>query len=560
MKAKTTILILCLCILLTSFTACGNGDTKTLRLPLYTLPSCYDPQISTGIDSENILNNCFEGLVRIDASGNIAKGVARNWSVSDDGLTYTFNLRTNAEWFVPKGAKDILGENWEDTFDTRVTAHDFAFALKRAVDPKTGSAHANKLIAISGADKILSGKAAPSTLGVTATDDYTLVIKLAKPSVNFLSLLAEPICMPCNEEFFDATAGRYGLKVGLILCNGPYYLALFDEENGVTLKDNEKYKGEYKAIADVARFIFPSSLTQASSKENDDTDTSATTAASVANLIHSDDSGFDVGAVTELEANNLKDIAEIKKYKNTLKLICFNASSSQLSNEYARLAMIHSTNVALLRGKNADAEGIVPSCCGLAPGVSYRASSNIIPVPEYDLKKSTQAISDALSLGGADGALKLSLNFVCLKEDETSVKEILQDWQKVFGVDLSVTVTPYETQEELDAVVHRRAYDVAYTKITASEFLASDFLSRFSSKSGTNIVGIANASYDEMLENIYNASNESALTAANKKAEEFLISGGYLLPVYECNSYLAVKNTAKDLTVRPSGTVYALYK
>lgn len=559
MRAKLSSLFLCICILLTSFTACGGGDTKTLRLPLSVLPSCYDPQISSGIDSENIINNCFEGLVRIDSAGNIAKGVAKDWSVSSDGLTYTFKLRTDAKWFVPSGAEDVLGEDYKDTFDNRVTAHDFEFALKRAVDPDTGAPLANTLVAISGAEKILDGKAKPDSLGVTATDDYTLIIKLAKPSVSFLSVLASPICMPCNEEFFDATAGRYGLKVGLILCNGPYYLSLFDEENGVTIKDNEEYSGEYKPLADVARFIFPSALTQSKSSDEDSETTETTiTAPKLAELIAAEEGGYDVGAVTEAESKTLEDVAEIQKYKNSLKLLCFNSASAGTHNENIRLAMIHATNVDLLRGNNPDAEGIVPSCCGLAPGVSYRAGSNIIATPQYDLSKSAACISQALS--GNDGALNLEINFVCLKEDETAVKEILQDWQKAFGVGLSVTVTPYDTQEELDDVVNRRAYDVAYTKITASEFLAADFLNRFSSKSGTNIVSVKSATYDALLEKIYNAPDEAALLAANKKAEEFLISGGYLLPVYEYNSYLAVKTTAKGLTVRPSGTVYALYE
>ncbi len=572
MRAKTPAFILCICILLTSFTACGGGDTKTLRLPLFTLPSCYDPQISSGIDSENIINNCFEGLVRIDSAGNIAKGVANDWSVSSDGLTYTFKLRKDAKWFVPSGADDILGEDYEDTFDNRVTAHDFEFALKRAVDPDTGAPLANTLIAISGAEKILAGNANPDTLGVTATDDHTLVIKLKKPSVSFLSVLASPICMPCNEEFFDATSGRYGLKVGLILCNGPYYLALFDEENGVTIKDNEEYSGEYKPLADVARFIFPSSLTQSSSSDKEyDTTTTTTSAPKLAELIASEEGGFHVGSVTEAESKTLKDLAQIQKYKNSLKLLCFNSLSDGLNNQNIRLAMIHSTNIDLLRGNNPDAEGIVPSCCGLAPGVSYRAGSNIISTPEFNLNKAATFISNAISNDSGDkgsegnstavdAALNLTINFVCLKDDETSVKEILQDWQKAFGVGLSVTVISYDTQEELDAVVSRKAYDVAYTKITASEFLAADFLNRFSSKSGTNIIGIKSNTYDTLLEKIYNAPDEAALLAANKKAEEFLISGGYLLPVYECNSYLAVKDTAKGLTVRPSGTVYSLYE
>lgn len=562
MRAKTATLVLSLCILLTSLTACGGGSAKTLRLPLSVLPECFDPQISSGIDSENIINNCFEGLVRIDSSGNIAKGVAKDWSVSSDGLTYTFKLRTDAKWFVPRDAASVLGENYEKTFDARVTAHDFEFALKRAVDPATGAPLANTLVSIKGAESILDGNARPDTLGVSATDDYTLEIKLSKPSVSFLSVLASPACMPCNEEFFNATAGRYGLKVGLILCNGPYYLALFDEENGVTLKDNEEYSGEYKPLADVAKFIFPASLVQTSSSDKDSDSTESTTsAAQLAELIALEDGGFHVGNVTNEESKSLKDVAEIQKYKNSLKLLCFNSSSDVLKNQNVRLAMIHATNIDLLRGNNPDAEGIVPSCCGLAPGVSYRAGSNIIAPPGFDLSKAYACISAALSSGsGEDGALNLSVNFICLKEDETAVKEILQDWQKVFGVGLSVTVTPYDTQEKLDAAVSQRAYDIAYTKITASEFLAADFLNRFSSKSGTNIIGINSAKYDSLLENIYNAPDEAALLAANKQAEEFLVSGGYLLPIYECNSYLAVKTTAKGLTVRPSGTVYALYE
>lgn len=559
MKMRAAAFFLCICILLTSFTACGGGNTKTLRIPLSVLPSCFDPQISNGIDSENIINNCFEGLVRITSDGDIAKGVAKDWSVSSDGLTYTFTLRTNAKWFVPSDAKDILGKDYKDTFDNRVTAHDFEFALKRAVDPGTSAPLANTLISIAGAEKIISGEADPDTLGVTAKDDYTLEIKLSKPSVSFLSVLASPICMPCNEEFFNTTGGRYGLKVGFILCNGPYYLALFDEETGVTLKDNEEYSGEYKPIADVAKFLFPSAMTQTtSSKKETDNSESTTTAPNIANLILSEDGGYDVGTVTEAEAKTLKGTAEIQKYKNSLKLLCFNASSAALQDKNIRLAMIYSTNVDLLRGNNPDAEGIVPSCCGLAPGVSYRASSNIISTPGFDVSKASACISAAASNIG--GPLDLTINLVCLKEDETSVKEVLQDWQKVFGVGLSVTVTSYNTQEELDTAVSKRNYDIAYTKITASEFLASDFLNRFSSKSGTNIIGIKSSAYDALLEDIYNAPDETALLAANKKAEEFLISGGYLLPIYEYNSYLAVKSSAKGLTVRPSGTVYALYE
>ena len=137
---------------------------------------------------------------------------------------------------------------------------------------------------------------------------------------------------------------------------------------------------------------------------------------------------------------------------------------------------------------------------------------------------------------------------------------MLQSWQKIFGVPLSVTVTTYLTQPELDAAIAGGSYDVAYTRLVASEFLASDFLNRFSSGSGTNIIHLNSSEYDGLLTKIFNAPDEASLVAANKTAEEYILSNGYLLPVCQCDSYLAVKNTAKGLSVRPSGTIYALYK
>lgn len=533
----------CVCMLLSLFCACGKNTAKTIRVPLTHFPPCFDPQIANGIDTESILNNCFEGLVRIDENGSIKKGVAESWQVSGDGCTYTFKLRSNAMWHLPKNAADTLGDDYESTFDAHVKAEDFVFAVKRAMDPDTKAPLANALNCIS---------------NIYASDATTLTIKLSKPSVSFLSVLASPICMPCNEEFFEATGGRYGLETGLILSNGPFYVGNIDEEVGITLYSSDSYNGIYKPIADTVKFLYPSSFLKTTGSSDSQSETAEeTTAPDLMSLLTAEEGGYDAATVTYADTLNLEDSFTVRKYKNTIKAICFNSTGNYTSNSDIRLALAHATDPRILCGTHTIAEGIVPSCCELVPGTSYRAGSDIIPLPTFSLKTAAEHLSSVTALEVIDSTI--NLDFLCLKEDETKVKEMLQEWQKVFGVSLSVKLITMETQEDLDKAIRSGNYDVAYTDFMSSEFLAADFLNRFKSGSGQNSIFLKSEEYDALLGNIYNASSEQALIAANKDAETFLVSRAYILPIYAGDGYLAVKDTAKDLSVRPSGTVYAFY-
>ena len=552
---RLTAALLCLCISLFSFTACSK-DPVIIKLPLNSLPECLDPQISDSLDSENIINNCFEGLVRINEKGEIVPGVAKSWNISGNGLTYTFNLDTKARWHLPKHLDDILGKDYEKKFDTRVTASDFEFALRRAVDPATESPMANALISIDGAKEIMNGSAKSDTLGVSAVNDTTLVIHLSKPGINLLSALALPVSMPCNEKFFNATVGRYGLENELILSNGPYYIKKIDEETGITLAKNDDYKGHFEAVADTAKFVMPEAFVNNGSNEDEED----ITVPPVAQLMLLDEGGYDIGNITSSDVRDLEKSAEINEYKNTVKLLCLNNSSKYFKDKNLRLAVMHATDISLLRKHGQKAEGIVPACCDLVPGSSYRASSNIVSPLKFDFSSAESfAASFTEAFTEENGKLSLPISFVCLKEDEEQVKSMLQNWQKLFGVSLSVTIETFDSQEDLNETIKSGSYDAAYTQITASESLVSDFLNRFSSGNRLNIINLKSDAYDTLIDRIYNAADEAALLKAAKEAEEFLINSASILPVAEEGSYLAVKKSAKEVTVRPSGTVYALY-
>ena len=543
-KIKRLIAIITAVLLFsTVLSSCKKSTSKTIILPLVaSTPNCFDPQIASGIDLENIINNCFEGLVRINEDGEIQKGVSDNWSISEDGTKYSFHIRNSAQWHVPKGLKDLLGEDYETTFNTQVTAYDFEFALKRALDKNTNAVLAETLSCIK---------------SVSATNSSQLEIILYKPSTSFMATLATPICMPCNEEFFNATAGRYGLETKLLLCNGPYYISSFDKEAGITLTKNEKYVGDYSAISDYVKFISPAFFN--SSKDNKKNTTTTETSVRAFNHLYDQEGGYDAAIISMAEAKKLPKSFDIKKYKNTIKALCFNCNSEQITDDL-RLAFVYSTNVNTLVGTGSKAEGLVPACCGLTPGVSYRAGSNIVIPPAENHETALLYIKNATTEDDITKPLDLSLKFVLLKEDETPVKEMIQVWQKVFGVGLSISITACETQEELDSLINGGAYDIAYTSISTTEFLASGFLRSFASDNGKNIISLKSAEYDALLTNIFNSSSKEELLTSNKRAEEFIVKNGYIIPVTQEDSYLAIKNTANDISVRPSGAVYALYK
>ena len=246
-KVLSCVLSLVLCCLVLA--ACAPEETA-LTLPVDSIPSSCDPVLSDTVALSTVAANCYEGLVRIDENGNVQPGAADHWSISDDGLTYTFILRGGLRWHVPDAdskeaaSKNPLGEDFILGFDTAMTADDFVFGLQRAVAKDTNAPGASRLFGIVNAPAVNAGELSSAELGVQALDDSTVRIKLSAPDGNFLTALGSPCAMPCNRTFFSKTAGRYGLTASLLLCNGPYYLSSMDSSgSSVTMKKNESYQG-----------------------------------------------------------------------------------------------------------------------------------------------------------------------------------------------------------------------------------------------------------------------------------------------------------------------------
>lgn len=182
-------------------------------------------QAHTSINIEEfILKDLYEGLTIYDATGKIVPGAAESWTVSEDGTTYTFKLRENA--------------NWSD--GSPVTAEDFVFSFQRIEDPKTAAGYANILYPIKNAEKINKGELATSELAVRAVDAKTLEITLERPTPFFLELLAHQTALPVSKASVEKNGADF-VKPGVMVSNGAFKLVSHVPNDSLVVEKNPNH-------------------------------------------------------------------------------------------------------------------------------------------------------------------------------------------------------------------------------------------------------------------------------------------------------------------------------
>lgn len=189
-----------------------------------TDPETLDQHKTSTVAEAHILRDLYEGLVIYDAKAEIVPGAADTWSLSDDGLTYTFKLKPGAKW-----------SNGDP-----VTANDFVFSYRRIMDPATGAKYANVLYPIKNGEKINKGELPPDQLGVRAVDDATLEITLENPTPYFIQLLTHQTSYPVHPGSV-AQHGADFVKPGNMVSNGAYVLQEFTPNDKIVLTKNPNF-------------------------------------------------------------------------------------------------------------------------------------------------------------------------------------------------------------------------------------------------------------------------------------------------------------------------------
>lgn len=220
--------ILTLAILLTVF-GCSKTDTGSetvLNWNLSADPKTIDPGLNGASDGGDIIANTFETLVR-ERSGEVTPGVAESWTVSPDGKTITFKLRKS---------------KWSDGSD--LTAHDFEYSWKRAMDPATASEYSWiwEYTNIVNATEATLGEASLDSVGIRAVDDYTFEVKLLAPTPYLMSLTSFYHFAPVKKSAVEAGPdGAWAKDPAKYVSNGPFVVTSYIIGDGLVLEKNPHF-------------------------------------------------------------------------------------------------------------------------------------------------------------------------------------------------------------------------------------------------------------------------------------------------------------------------------
>ena len=228
--------------------ACGqsNTDTSTFSSTFSANPTTFNYLLDYYADNTAVITNLVDGLLENDSYGNLVPALAEDWSVSADGLTYTYKLRKDAKWYTADGEEYAP-----------VKAQDFVTGIKYAADNK-GQAMDLIQNSIKGLNDYVTGVTNDfSTVGVKALDDYTVEYTLTRPEPYWNSKTTNSILFPVNEEFLKSKDKDFGtLTPDSILYNGPYLLKDFTSKSSIEYVKNPHYYDHDKVTIEKVKLAY----------------------------------------------------------------------------------------------------------------------------------------------------------------------------------------------------------------------------------------------------------------------------------------------------------------
>ena len=227
----------------------GAAGGKELNWNLGTEPPTLDPALATDTTSVQCDELAFLGLTDFDDQTlETIPELATEWSVSDDGLVWTFKMRKDVQWvhYDPATGKT--------TKKGKVTAHDVAYGVKRTINPETASDYAYVDYIIKNAEAVNTGESTDlDSIGVRAVDDYTVEFTLEQPAGYFPGIAGMWINRPVPKEPIEQFGEKW-TEPGNLWTNGAYVLDTWEHENKMAMVKNKYYPDAKKV--DIERISF----------------------------------------------------------------------------------------------------------------------------------------------------------------------------------------------------------------------------------------------------------------------------------------------------------------
>ncbi len=523
---KSTAAILLTAFILITASACSQDDGTgyIFKYDIPNNPRTLDPQTANDSSSCEIIANMFEGLLKIDKDGNIQNAVAESYNVSEDGLTYTFDLRQDVYWY-----------NGED-FEAACTAKDFVFAFQRLFKPATKSKNAGDFFCIKNAESINKGYITDlNQLGVKAENDYKLTITLEKPNPSFPVLLTTAPAMPCNEEFYNSTSGKYGLYADAIASNGPFYMFRWNydewssDNNNIIMRVNKK-NNEKGEIAPYGLNFF---IEEEDSYQNFLTEHSHVYITSGSEAVELLNMGY-----------------EYSESENKVWGIMFNTDSKAFKTSSVRKALAYSIqrDKAEIDGIGYNkAQGIIPTSINIGE-LSYRDLISNDCTLQYSKNTALSYMKEALET--VDKSIWSELTLY-VPDDDTIydyISDISQQWQSELQFYCNIKRL---SQNEYDNVLKNGNFDFIVADISGSSNSPSSYLSAFSSTGSSNYSNYSSSDFDGLLSKAENSATVNESAELYYKGEKKIVDEAIFIPLLTQSEYAFFAEGCQNIIYNP---------
>jgi oligopeptide transport system substrate-binding protein len=545
------------CSILGALTGCQatpketSSTTTSSNVPITACigsePKSIDPAINQAVDGSSYIVHTFEGLTKMDKNNKIVAGVAADPKISADGLTYTYTIRSDAKW----------------SDGVAVKAGDFVYAWQRAVNPVTASAYAYQLNYIKNAQEInaqavdksgnpekvkfgadgkpvqdkdgnytadANGKYVSANadgtptwlndLGVKATDDHTLVVTLAGPCAYFPQITAFPTLYPVRKDIVDKNPDTWATDPKTFIGDGPYTITEWDHNSKIVMKKNANYYAKDQIVSNEIDWLLM------------DADNSILAAYKNGQIQLSDN-------MPTAEIPALVKSGDCKVYPNLgTYYIDFNNTKAPFNNLKVREAF----NLAYDREyltSTAVQGGYKPAAAWVPTGIPDATTGSDFRVVGKDyfttstssyaanVKKAQQLLSEAGYPGGK-GFPTVEYKYNTTTLHKAVAEYLQQEWKKNLGVNVTLVDEEWAV---LQADRNNKNYQIARDGWLGDYVDPMTFVDVFTSKSGNNSTGFANADYDKLVDAAKKSNDVKTRMTDMHKAEDILMANMPMSPV-----------------------------
>ncbi len=460
-------------------------------------PTSLDPHKVSGDWENRIVGDIFEGLVTEDRGAQPIPGQAESWTVSDDGLVYTFKLRDGISW----------------TDGTPVTADDFVFALQRLMNPETAADYAYLQFPIKNAEEINKGDIKDiGELGVKAIDDKTLEITLKQPTPYFIGALTHYTAFPVPKHVVEAKGSDW-VKLENIATNGPYKPTEWVPGSHVTTTKNDAYYDAANLKIDGAKFFVLEDQSAALKRYR---------------------SGeFDI--LTDFPTDqydwmqeNLPGQARVAPFAG-LYYYVINSSKPPLDNADVRKALSMAINREVI-GPSILGTGEIPAYSWVPPGMANYGDPATV---DWKDKPYPEKVAEAKRLLEAAGysstnPLKLQLRYNTNENHKRIAVAVAAMW-KPLGVEIELYNT--ETKVHYDEL-QRGVLEIARAGWLADYNDADNFLNLLKSGVNYNYGRWSNAKFDELIDQANATTDMPVRAKLLRQAEQIAMDETAAMPIY----------------------------